>query len=212
MVVLVRTILHRQRLVARIMCNPTQTQEQGACPDTVDAKVAPVAPPSVHLTRLVPCAGPEPGMGSCVRLVSCLHNDVTRHMMGTADDDGSSDDDEGRGSGDEYDHDDDDHQHVVEDRRREDCSSEDVPELVEVDKRDEADSDEEGSFDSEEADDDGGDLVFEPQHIPALLTLLGGSSRVGDVPMQVEAPGEVGEAAVELAAALWNEQLVARVG
>lgn len=147
-------------------------------------------------------------MGPCVRLLSCLHNDITRHMMGSgADEDDDSESEDGLGHG----HHHHDHEHQVGDQAAQESSpaaSDDVPALVQAG---DADSEEEGSYDSEEADEEGGDLVFEPQHVAALQALLGGAVRVGDVPMAVTAPGEEGEAAMELTAALWNEQLLARV-
>lgn len=65
----------------------TLLQEMGPSPESANVVVAPVAPPSFQLTRLVPCPHPEAGGPPCVRLLSCLGNDVSRHMMGGADHD-----------------------------------------------------------------------------------------------------------------------------
>lgn len=148
-------------------------------------------------------------MGPCVRLLSCLHNDGTQHMMGAPpadamvhacgegchhDDDDSDDKDSAAASG---------------------ASSDRVPELVQAGERDDEERDDEEESDDEESEDEEeggeGDLVFEPQHVPALQMLLGKGGRVGDVPVQVDAPGDAEEAALELTNALWNEHLLARV-
>lgn len=69
-----------------------------------------------------------------------------------------------------------------------------------------------GSFDSEDEDMEGGDLVFEPRHVQPLQQLLGGGPvRVGDVRIPGVVKELAGEAAVELAGALWNERVIASV-
>ncbi len=99
---------------------PLSLQDVGPPPQSVDALVQPITTPHVHLTRLVPCAHPEPGGPPCVRLLSCLRNDVSRHMMGDAWD--HHDDEDAHERGDDCQH----HPDEQVDIEEEDVEEEDV--------------------------------------------------------------------------------------